>query len=179
MNNNNSFTDANKQIKSAAVECGWFDMYGAATGVCNNQHNVPSIGYVTADRVTVCDPSTQTIFQNSIGDWQIGPTVPRDTAKTRYFNFVARTFKEMETLIQNKSHDYSVGDDPFVNFKTSEDLGVDKLVGLNVRLLDKVARIKSFSKSGSLKNEGIKDAYKDLIGYAVLALGMLEEDEHK
>ena len=171
MSNNNSSTDTNQQLKDAATVCGWADMIGPATGVCNNQH--------TFTGSLVCAPSTQTTFPDQTGSWQLGPTVPRDTPKTRYFDFVARTFKELHTLIKQKSHDYSVGDDPFVNFKTSEDLGVDKLVGLNVRLLDKVARIKSFSKSGSLKNEGIEDAYKDLIGYAMLALGMLEEDKRK
>ena len=152
---NNSFSDANDQLKHAASECGWADMIGPDRG------------------------TTNIVLNSRSGSWQLGSLgshVVR-TPKDRYFDFVEETFKEMLQLIKDKSHDYSEGDDPFVNFRTSEDLGVDKLVGLNVRLLDKVARIKSFSRSGNLKNESIKDAYKDLIGYAVLALGMIEEGE--
>ena len=46
-----------------------------------------------------------------------------------------------------------------------------------MRLLDKVGRIKSFVKHGKLENEGIEDAYLDLIGYSLLALGILDEQK--
>ena len=48
---------------------------------------------------------------------------------------------------------------------------------LVVRCLDKVQRVKSFTKQGILQveGEGVEDAFKDIIGYSLLALGMLEE----
>lgn len=149
---NNSFSDANQHIKDSAVLCGWADQHNQEVEFCFN-----------------------TLVSSLEG--AVEHASSRMSAKDKYFDLVEETFKEMLQLIKDKSHDYSEGDDPFVNFRTSEELGVDKLVGLNVRLLDKVARIKSFSRSGNLKNESIKDAYKDLIGYSMLALGMIEEDE--
>lgn len=98
--------------------------------------------------------------------------------KAEYLAFIEKTFAEMTTLIKAKNSDYTAGsDDPFANFRQSVDYGVDPLSGVMVRVGDKLQRIKSFTKAGKLEvaNEGVEDAFKDLIGYSLIALGMLSE----
>ena len=109
---------------------------------------------------------------------------PRRTqfTKQRYFSFIDDTFADMKALIHRKNTDYTGGDvvdDPFANFRQAEDFGVDPLVGLAVRMGDKVQRIKAFCRTGKLavENEGAADAFKDMIGYSLIALGMLAEKE--
>lgn len=109
---------------------------------------------------------------------------PRRTqfTKERYFKFIDDTFADMKALIHRKNTDYTGGDvvdDPFANFRQAEDFGVDPLVGLAVRMGDKVQRIKAFCRTGKLavENEGAADAFKDMIGYSLIALGMLAEKE--
>lgn len=101
----------------------------------------------------------------------------RDMTTSEYLEFVAKTMSEMQDLIRRKNADYTNGAGPFANFKQAEDYGVDPFHGLMVRVGDKMQRIKSFCKQGKLevKDEGIEDALKDLIGYSLIGLGMLHE----
>ena len=94
-----------------------------------------------------------------------------------YLQFVEDMFADMVTLIKAKNADYTVGGGPFSNFEDSTVFGVDPFVGLLLRFQDKWKRVQSYVKLGELKveNEGIEDAFKDIIGYACLALGMLKE----
>lgn len=96
-----------------------------------------------------------------------------------YFEFIEKTNRELLEKIKGKNKDYTNGAGPFANFEASEEFGVDPLIGLSVRMNDKMQRLKSFCKQGSLqvtgKGDTIKDIYFDLIGYSWIALGMLEE----
>lgn len=105
-------------------------------------------------------------------------TARRQLTKVEYMKFIESTFSEMATLIKAKNSDYTAGsDDPFANFRQSVDYGVEPLSGVMVRVGDKLQRIKSFTKNGKLEvvNEGVEDAFRDLIGYSLIALGMLSE----
>ncbi len=118
----------------------------------------------------------------------LGGTLPEETttqgdqmankmSKEEYLAFIEQTFQEMQSLIKKKNTDYTAGGGPFANFEESLGYGVDPLVGLSVRISDKIQRLKSFCKSGKLEveNEGVEDIFKDLIGYSCIALGMLKE----
>jgi hypothetical protein len=94
---------------------------------------------------------------------------------TSYIEFVEETLLGMVALIKKKNSDYTGGLGPFANFEESLDFGVDPLTGLCLRMQDKWQRVKSFINQGKLENEGIEDAFKDIIGYSCLALGMLED----
>jgi len=97
--------------------------------------------------------------------------------KAEYAAFVKDLFQGMQELIQQKNSDYANGTDPFANFRISEQVGVDALRGLFIRMEDKNQRIRAWFNRGDLKvkGEGIDDAFKDLIGYSCLALGLLHE----
>lgn len=97
-----------------------------------------------------------------------------------YIEFQDALFEEMKTLTKAKNQDYTAGSgDPFANFRESEGFGVDTLRGLCIRMGDKFQRIKAYMVNGELAvaNEGLEDAFKDLIGYSCLALGLLEEQK--
>jgi hypothetical protein len=94
-----------------------------------------------------------------------------------YVAFMQKTFKEMEELIIAKNSDYAEGNEAFKNFRSCEEDGIDILQGLKIRMDDKRQRFSAWLKRGDLKvaNEGIEDVFKDTIGYAMVALGILEE----
>ncbi len=91
--------------------------------------------------------------------------------------FCESTSRGILNLMERKNNDYTGGESPFANFEQSSDFGVDPIVGLSVRMGDKMKRIQTFCKNGKLSvtNEGVEDAYKDLIGYSLLALAMLND----
>jgi hypothetical protein len=76
-----------------------------------------------------------------------------------------------------KNHDYTGGDDPFSNFRSSEQLGIHPVVGILLRMQDKIKRINTFATKGELKvkDESVNDAVEDIINYAILIKGMLSE----
>jgi len=98
--------------------------------------------------------------------------------KQEWYDFQEKVFADMMKLTRAKNDDYTAGsDDAFANFRLSEDVGVPALQGLVVRMADKWQRVRSYFNNGELKveGEGIEDAFRDLIGYSTLALGMIEE----
>lgn len=106
--------------------------------------------------------------------------------KTDYFNFVQEKQAAILALIKKKNNDYTAGgqeDDPFRNFREAEDFGIDPIAGLCNRMNDKFNRIKAYVKTGKLAvdgdGDGFEDAFNDMIGYSLLALGMLEEKKRE
>jgi hypothetical protein len=97
---------------------------------------------------------------------------------TSFKEYRQRIFAELDELLEAKGNDYTAGGSCFSNFEACEQIGIDRLNGLIIRLLDKVARVKSFAKSGQcqVKNESVDDAFMDIIGYSLIALAMRHED---
>jgi len=90
------------------------------------------------------------------------------------------------TMTANKNSDYTGGetcDNPFANFDASTEFGVHPLTGICIRMQDKFQRAKAFCSDGSLKvttkGDQSKDIFRDLIGYSLIAIGMLEREEKK
>lgn len=98
--------------------------------------------------------------------------------KETFRQFREELFFELNEMIDRKNTDYTAGGSVFSNFELCEEIGIDRLQGLTIRILDKVQRLKSYARSGKLEvaSEGIEDVFKDFIGYSFLALGMLHED---
>ena len=85
---------------------------------------------------------------------------------------------DAKRIMDRKNHDYSGGGGPFDNFRGASALGVDPKLGLLLRVMDKLMRVKTFIAKGELKvqGEGVDDAIKDVVNYMVLLKGMIEED---
>lgn len=90
--------------------------------------------------------------------------------------------KTAKDLMTRKNHDYTSGSgDPFANFRGSSYLGIDPVLGVMLRMQDKMMRVRTFAEKGELKvkDEGVKDALVDLINYTVLMYGLIEEGKSK
>lgn len=97
--------------------------------------------------------------------------------------------KELHTLAESmaraelevmkaKNADYTAGsDDPFANFRLAEIFGVPAEIGLLIRMLDKIQRIRAFLADGKLAvaSEPVDDAIADCRNYLVLLQGLIEE----
>jgi hypothetical protein len=77
--------------------------------------------------------------------------------------------KEIADLHDLKQADYGTGEDPLANIRASELWGIPAWVGAMVRLNDKVKRLQSLRKKGSLANESAKDSFLDVAVYSLLA----------
>jgi hypothetical protein len=85
--------------------------------------------------------------------------------------------KAMAELHDRKQADYGTDGDPFANVRASREFGIAPWLGAILRLNDKVTRIKSFAKKGTLKNESLEDSFDDIAVYAVIAR-LLYDEEH-
>lgn len=100
--------------------------------------------------------------------------------KTQYLQFAEGELQRVLSIVRQKNSDYTGGTqcgDPFANFTISEDFGVDPITGLCIRMADKFQRVKTFCRDGKMAqaNEGVVDAFRDIIGYSLIALGMLHD----
>ena len=96
---------------------------------------------------------------------------------------------EVEAILDmtaNKNNDYTGGkgcDNPFANFDKSVEFGVHPLTGICVSMQDKFQRARALCSDGSLsvtsKGDQSKDIFRDLIGYSLIAIGMLDREEPK
>ena len=94
-------------------------------------------------------------------------------------------FEHCINLMRSKNADYSGGtlregdEDPFANFRGATIFGIDPIIGILLRTVDKLKRIESFARKGQLqvRSESVQDAFSDVINYMVLAEGMIGERE--
>lgn len=88
-------------------------------------------------------------------------------------------FDDCIEIVQRKRVDYSGGDDPFRNFRSSEVLtGVPTWQGVLVRLGDKFSRLRSILERGGaimVKDETLRDTICDTVNY-ICILGCLIEE---
>ena len=86
-------------------------------------------------------------------------------------------------IIEQKNNDYrgGVDDDPYHNFRGSEMLGVDPVVGVLLRMQDKFMRVKTFVEKGKLevKSESVIDALVDIHNYNAILWGLISERINK
>lgn len=89
----------------------------------------------------------------------------------------------LETMML-KSSDYCGGSkmsDALANFKGASALGVNPVLGVLLRMQDKIMRIKSFTNDGklSVKGEAVWDACDDLLNYSILCKALLIEQHYE
>lgn len=86
---------------------------------------------------------------------------------------------ECREIMRAKNADYTGGGDIYANFKATEILGIPAELGILIRMMDKIQRIRSFVVNGELKvkDESVTDAVCDIINYAILCLGVIKDHE--
>lgn len=83
--------------------------------------------------------------------------------------------RDLGTLHDRKQQDYGRDDDPFANVRSASEWGIAEWVGAMVRATDKVRRLQTYARRGTLANEGVVDAFDDLAVYAVIGRVLFEE----
>lgn len=98
--------------------------------------------------------------------------------REEFLQFHWDTVNKMAQITAAKNADYTgASDDPFANFTNVESLGICSTEqGFATRMTDKLSRISSFIKSGTLqvKDESVTDTLLDLANYCILFAGYLE-----
>lgn len=87
-------------------------------------------------------------------------------------------------IMERKNSDYTGGKtatDALSNFKGSKTLGIHPVMGLLLRVQDKMKRIESFVADGELRVQGepVQDACDDCVNYFILAAALLKEEAAK
>jgi hypothetical protein len=94
-------------------------------------------------------------------------------ASQRFFS-LCEQIKEMH---RRKSADYGSETDPLANIRNGAAfVGIEPWRAAMVRLSDKVTRIATYNRTGSLQYEGVVDSLLDLASYSLLALLLYEEE---
>ncbi len=100
------------------------------------------------------------------------------TEREKYMLFHKEMCEKMHQITLAKNSDYTGGtSDPFENFTRVESLGICTTEqGFLTRMTDKLCRIASFVKQGTLqvKTESVEDTLLDLANYAILMAGYLK-----
>lgn len=85
---------------------------------------------------------------------------------------------EMARLHRSKSADYGSESDPLANIRQGADfVDIEPWRGCMVRIADKVQRLRTYCKTGTLVHEGVKDTLLDLAAYSLLAIVLYEETD--
>jgi hypothetical protein len=84
---------------------------------------------------------------------------------------------ELGALHDRKSADYATSVDPLANFRECASFGLRPYHGLLCRIADKWRRVQSFSHTGALRNESIRDAHMDSAAYHLIAILLLEDEK--
>jgi hypothetical protein len=102
---------------------------------------------------------------------RLPPNTSAHPSSLRFYQLLG----ELAALHAKKQRDYGRGDDPFANVRASEHFGVPGWIGAIMRGHDKMIRIQSHCLNGSLANESLEDALRDLAVYAIIALVLREQ----
>lgn len=105
---------------------------------------------------------------------ELVPAIPERHPGSEKFH---RILRDLGHLHDRKQADYGKVDDPFANVRAAEEWGVPEWVGAMIRATDKVRRLQTYARRGTLANEGVEDAFMDLAVYAVIALVLFEEKD--
>jgi len=82
----------------------------------------------------------------------------------RYLTTIGYDYTKIDKVLCQKQHDYG-----------HRNISQFGLVGVAIRLADKLARIENLTKAGTTaKNESLTDSYVDIIGYAMIAIMWVE-----
>ncbi len=95
----------------------------------------------------------------------------QETPQQKLLALHAELTRHAVEIMRKKNHDYASSADPFRNFRTFG------LLGVLVRLSDKLSRLHSFEEQGVTKvsDESITDTIIDIINYAVIFEAMRRE----
>ena len=97
----------------------------------------------------------------------------------KFLENIKLTFEEAYNLIVIKNKDYA-DQDPFKNFRMSQQVGVEPARAILVRISDKLSRVSNLlDKEPSVSNERIEDTLNDIINYSAILKAYLNGNKEK
>jgi hypothetical protein len=81
----------------------------------------------------------------------------------------------MKATHDAKGHDYEGGGRPYENLRAGEDWNIEAWKYAMLRADEKMRRLKSFAKNGTLKNEGVLDSLLDIAILAAIGYVLFDE----
>jgi len=90
-----------------------------------------------------------------------------------------KLLEEIAELHDSKNTDYATTADPLANLKDCVRMGQPPIMGVAIRLQDKMRRIENFFSNGHLKHEAVRDSFIDLAIYALLGVVIMDEKSNK
>ena len=90
--------------------------------------------------------------------------------------WLRRELDAMWELHVQKGQDYASDTDPFANYNRAAKLGVPGFMSALIRLGEKMSRIETFVKHGTLANEGFVDSLRDAAAIALIAKVLYSEE---
>lgn len=101
--------------------------------------------------------------------------IPDDARPSPFYEVLVRA----ADLHHRKNTNYAgIGDDPFRNFRESEDFGIPAWKGVLVRMSDKWMRIKNLVGGVPDKvGEGLSETLIDLLVYSGLCMNLIDEEK--
>jgi len=126
-------------------------------------------------RASCCEGQRQRgdgLLSETYAEWDTATPAVHPTSQA-YFDLLDR----MKALHSSKSRDYGSEHDPLANIRNGAlFVGIEPWKGAMVRLSDKVTRLATFNRTGTLTHEGVEDNLMDLASYALLALLLYREE---
>ncbi len=110
---------------------------------------------------------------------KISIRIQRIATAQELFDLHGALCRESFELLKLKQHDYADADDPFSNLRSAALLGINPFQLILSRIQEKVLRLNTLVEKGGLKNESARDSILDIINYAVLAQGIIQEGDEK
>ncbi len=100
--------------------------------------------------------------------------------REHFINFLGANAQADIDLLKNKNQDYAQEENPFQNFKTTEQVGVCSTAeGIVVRMTDKLQRIANLVESErAVEDETIADTLSDLRNYSNILQVYLEKERN-
>lgn len=84
---------------------------------------------------------------------------------------------ELKDLHERKNNNYSSDEEPLANLRACKSMGISPVTGVVLRLGDKYSRLCELSKGKpDLVGESMKDTFRDMAVYAILAMMLLDEE---
>lgn len=91
---------------------------------------------------------------------------------------------EAQALHDIKAQGYGSDEDPYANMRMSEAFGIPAVIGIGMRMNDKMTRIKNGSRrmledGVPMDGDTLRDSFLDMINYAAFGVMFLDELENK
>lgn len=88
-----------------------------------------------------------------------------------------KILKQYLDLHESKACDYGTNNDPLANARCLSDVGLPAWYWAAFRIMEKVQRVKSFIRNGSLKHDSIEEDLTDIACIATIGLILIREQQ--